>query len=179
MVSFKRKTADVLSLFPPFKRYIDRRYYKIEKGLLFANYVFQRICRINSKTPWMVNFCSRVTVSERIKIKDGPLAYRTYQSFAVSRDCYIQGINGIEFGEGVLFGPGVKIISSNHDLYDYDRGKNDLPIRLGDKVWIGANAVILPGVELGESVVVGAGAVVTKSFPPNVTVVGVPARQIG
>jgi maltose O-acetyltransferase len=50
------------------------------------------------------------------------------------------------------------------------------PVTIGDNVWIGANATICPGVTLGNGVVVGAGAVVTKSFPDNVVVGGVPAR---
>ena len=49
---------------------------------------------------------------------------------------------------------------------------------IGDNVWIGGNAVILPGVTLGDNVVVGAGAVVTKSFPSNVAIAGNPAKVI-
>jgi acetyltransferase-like isoleucine patch superfamily enzyme len=49
---------------------------------------------------------------------------------------------------------------------------------IGKNCWIGSNAVILPGVELGDNVIVGAGAVVTKSFPENLKVAGVPAKVI-
>ena len=52
------------------------------------------------------------------------------------------------------------------------------PIRIGNKCWIGANAIVLPGVSLGDHVIVGAGAIVTKSFPSNCTIAGVPARII-
>ena len=52
------------------------------------------------------------------------------------------------------------------------------PITIGNDVWIGGSAVILPGVTLGNNVIVGAGAVVTHSFPDNVIVVGNPARVL-
>ena len=51
-------------------------------------------------------------------------------------------------------------------------------IRIGDDVWIGAGAIILPGVTIGEGAVVGAGAVVTKDIPPFAIVVGNPAKII-
>jgi maltose O-acetyltransferase len=52
------------------------------------------------------------------------------------------------------------------------------PITIGNNVWISANATICPGVTIGDNVVVGAGAVVTKSFPSNVVIAGVPAKII-
>jgi len=52
------------------------------------------------------------------------------------------------------------------------------PIRIGKKCWIGANAIILPSVELGDNVIVAAGSVVNKSFPDNIVIGGNPARVI-
>jgi acetyltransferase-like isoleucine patch superfamily enzyme len=91
--------------------------------------------------------------------------------------CYIQAINGIEIGEGCEFGPGVGLISANHDPADLGRQLPSPPIRIGDHCWLGMNAIILPGVHLGPHTVVGAGAIVTRSYPDgHVTLVGNPAR---
>jgi len=98
--------------------------------------------------------------------------------FHVQRRVLHSGDNGIEIGDGTIFAPGVKIISANHDPQDLSQWKLDRPIKIGKNCWIGANAVILPGVELGDNVIVGAGAVVTNSFPDNVIVAGNPATIV-
>lgn len=54
----------------------------------------------------------------------------------------------------------------------------DLPIKIGNDVWIGGNVVILAGVTIGNNVVIGAGSVVTKDIPDNVVAVGNPCRII-
>jgi acetyltransferase-like isoleucine patch superfamily enzyme len=90
---------------------------------------------------------------------------------------YIQGYNGIEIGDDVNMGPGVGLISANHDLLDNTRHLPAPPIRIGDRSWIGMNAIILPGVELGENTIVAAGSVVARSFKKGYQVIaGNPAR---
>ncbi len=84
---------------------------------------------------------------------------------------YIQGAGSVYIGDYVRFGPGVGILSSNHDLYDRDKYVIK-PIIIGDYCWIGMNAMILAGVTLGPSTIVGAGSIVTKSFPEGYCVIG-------
>ena len=91
---------------------------------------------------------------------------------------YPQGINGIEIGDDTIFAPGVKIISANHSISNLDSHEKAPPVKIGKNCWLGANAVILPGVVLGDNVTVGAGSVVTKSFESNVILGGVPAKVI-
>jgi len=119
-----------------------------------------------------MNFTSAV-------VGDVQIGKNVWKSFALSFGCYIQGGNGVRIGDDTIFAHGVKIISANHDFGDFSRTKKTTPIVIGRHCWIGANAVILPGVTLGDNVVVGAGAVVTKSVPSNTIVAGVPARPIG
>ena len=86
---------------------------------------------------------------------------------------YFQAMNSeITIGRGTWIAPGAGIIASNHDIFDPDKRQPGKPVRIGEKCWIGMNAVILPGVELGDHTVVGAGAVVTKSFSEGYCVIG-------
>jgi len=106
---------------------------------------------------------------------------RKLYKFLTSRNpgVYIQNFEHIHIGKNVFIGPGVAIIARNHKIEDpSDKGEwKDVTIE--DNCWIGANAVILPGVHLGPHTIVGAGAVVTKSFPKGYcVVVGNPAKKI-
>jgi len=136
--------------------------------------VFQRIFRLNAKVPFQVHFTSTVVVGKGIYI-----GRNVWKSFALSSGCYIQGGNGVYIGDDTLFGPGVKIISANHDPNKGMLWAEGPPVRIGRRCWIGANAVILPEVKLGDDCIVGAGSVVTKSFPSCSIVAGNPAILIG
>jgi maltose O-acetyltransferase len=92
----------------------------------------------------------------------------------------IWGRGGVTIGENVLISSHVVIASQTHDLHEtiMRNSQVDLPVIIEDNVWIGANAIILPGVKLGKGSVIGAGAVVTKDVEPNTIVVGIPAKTI-
>ena len=73
----------------------------------------------------------------------------------------------------------MKLISANHDPNDYGQHAIARPIIIGDFCWLGANSVLLPGVQLGNHVVIAAGAVVTKTFDEhNIVLAGVPAKIV-
>jgi len=89
----------------------------------------------------------------------------------------------ILIGNNVLIAEDVYITTSNHrfdskSLPINKQGLNSKDVFIGDDVWIGTKAVILPGVKIGRGAVVGAGAVVTKDIPPYCVVGGVPAKII-
>jgi len=89
----------------------------------------------------------------------------------------------MELGEHVGWGPGAKVLGSEHtgEPADVPIIQTDLvirPVRVGKWADIGVNAVLLPGVTVGEGAIVGAGAVVTKDVPPYAVVAGVPAKLL-
>ena len=92
-------------------------------------------------------------------------------------------IGPVCIGHHVNLAQGITVTALNHNFADTNRrideqGISTKPVVIGDDVWIGANAVILPGVTIGRHVVVAAGAVVTKDVPENTIVAGVPAKVI-
>ena len=94
----------------------------------------------------------------------------------VNSGCHFQDQGGITIGDGSLIGHNVVLATINHDLDPAKNGKNIYaPIRIGNHVWIGSNATVLPSVTIGDWAVVAAGAVVTKDVPPYTVVGGVPA----
>ena len=92
-------------------------------------------------------------------------------------------IGPVCIGNNVNLAQGITVTALNHNFTDTSRrideqGISTKPVVIGDDVWIGANAVILPGVTIGRHVVVAAGAVVTNDVPDNCIVGGVPAKII-
>ena len=97
----------------------------------------------------------------------------------VNSGCKFQDQGGITIGDDVLIGQNVVIATLNHAMDPDSRGDMDpKPVHIGNKVWIGANATILPGVSIGEGAIVAAGAVVTKDVAPLTVVAGIPAKII-
>lgn len=87
----------------------------------------------------------------------------------------------IYVGDRTMFGPNVTVATAAHPVdpelrrqgYEYNK-----PVRIGENCWIGAGAIILPGVTVGDNVVIGAGSVVTRDIPSNTVAVGNPCRVI-
>lgn len=104
---------------------------------------------------------------------------------SIGERCFIQqcctffGRGGIDIGNDVFIGPKVNLITINHDVRPDNRSATyGRRITIEDKVWIGINATILPGVRIGRGAIVGAGSVVTKDVEPMTIVAGNPARLI-
>ncbi len=118
------------------------------------------------KPPLYVDYGSNLRVGERVFANYGLVAL---------------DVVGITIGDDVQMGPNVQLLTPTHPLdpelrlAKWEAGQ---PIVIEDNVWIGGGAIVLAGVTVGLNSVVGAGAVVTKDVPPNVVVVGNPARIV-
>jgi acetyltransferase-like isoleucine patch superfamily enzyme len=100
-----------------------------------------------------------------------------------AKDVLVTTDGGVSIGDRVLIGYRTQILSSNHRVPPlprkiFEAGHVKKEVKISNDVWIGANCVILPGVEIGEGAVVAAGSVVTKNVPPFTFVGGVPAKVI-
>jgi len=87
----------------------------------------------------------------------------------------------IYIGDYVQIGHNVTIATAGHPIEPQRRKKSiqfNIPVHIGDNVWIGANSVILPGVTIGENSVIGAGSIVNKDIPNDVVAVGNPCRVL-
>lgn len=85
----------------------------------------------------------------------------------------------IYVGDNTMFGPHVTVATAGHPIDPTLRAKEyqyNMPIHIGKNCWIGAGALILPGVTIGDNTVIGAGSVVTKDIPSSVVAVGTPCR---
>lgn len=116
--------------------------------------------KVYVKFPWLVSIGDRVSVNRGVEF---------YPDLA-SR-------SGVRIGSDVYLAPHVRFHASGHDLDDLERHIG-APIVIGDRCWLGAGVVVLPGVAVGADSVVGAGSVVTKDVPPGSIAVGSPARVV-
>lgn len=87
----------------------------------------------------------------------------------------------IRVGDGVMIAPSVTLTTTGYPVHAsrrVDFARFSEPIGIEDKVWIGSNAVVLPGVRIGYGSVIGAGSVVTRDIPPMTVAVGTPCRVV-
>lgn len=129
------------------------------------------------------------TAGEGLRIGCDVRIYRP-EMVRVGSGCYLgDGVQlypwnaPISLGNNVLVAAGARMITRKHGFAELDRpmaeqGYSNAPIVIEDDVWIGFQAVILPGVTIGKGSIVGAGAVVTRDVEPGSIVAGVPARLI-
>ena len=101
--------------------------------------------------------------------------------FYANTGCIVLDSAPVTIGDRVLFGPAVQLLAVTHPVEPELRAQGleyAEPIAIGDDVWLGGGAIVLPGVTIGERAVVGAGAVVTRDVPADTVVAGNPARII-
>ena len=142
-------------------------------GFVLRNVVFRAFFREIHGFAWVQ---PRVTFVHTDRLSVGPM-------FGVNSGTYINAVGGIRIGSHVLIGSNVTISSGKHPIEGcfppvFSRPSIPIPIVIEDDVWIGAGAVIVPGVTLKKGTVVGANSVVTRDTEEYSVVVGSPAKLI-
>ena len=119
---------------------------------------------LNVIPPFNTDFGKNIHIGQRVFINSG---------------CKMQDQGGIYIGDDVLIGHNACLLTLNHEMDPENRADmHPKPIHIEDKVWLGSNVTVLPGVTIGEGAIVAAGAVVTKDVDSNTIVGGVPAKII-
>jgi acetyltransferase-like isoleucine patch superfamily enzyme len=163
---------------------IMRRFYQLfgksyyttfNLGYLLLCWIVQRLFRVNSDIPFLVNYTNKISGWRNVRFEDDTVSL----NLLASGGAYIAAFDGttISVGSGTIWAYNICLQTANHvpgNLKEYQTSS----IKIGRNCWLGNGVVITAGVELGDNVVVGANAVVTKSFPSNVIIAGVPAKVI-
>lgn len=144
----------------------------------------------------------RIEVGEDCLLWARLITQRPGSQIRIGRNCFINGgcvieaFDSIAIGDDLLMGPGAAIVDGRSHSTNWAERFGDLelwrrtgqvnvqhlktaPVVIGDGVWIGANAIVLPGVAIGDGATIGAASVVTKSVPEFTVWAGNPARQVG
>jgi maltose O-acetyltransferase len=110
--------------------------------------------------------------SRRITIREGAF---------LNHNVFLDGAAAVTIGIRARIGPGVMVITGSHEIGSPEQRAGDdyqAPVTIGDGVWVGAKAIILPGVFIGSGCVIAAGSVVTKDCEANALYAGVPAAKV-
>jgi len=140
----------------------------------------------------------RYALDTSVIINGNPSRVSVGERSALANTVFNVASGDIKIGNRVIFSPNVMVLTGRHDFIngmrvsvnpEYDNGSwggselevpsTGFDISIGDGVWVGAGAIILGGLSIGPNSIVTAGAVVTKSFPENAIIAGIPAKAIG
>jgi acetyltransferase-like isoleucine patch superfamily enzyme len=182
MALFKDKTGRELSVGEAFPKIFNRFYnYFLEFELLVLRIVasvpshsirkmFFRLAGVKIGKGSVIHMWSGFFDPAGVEIGDDTI---------IGDHAFLDGRAKLSIGDHVDIASSVMIYNSEHNLESGDFSAVDGPVKIGDYVFIGPRAIILPGVTVGRGAVVAAGAVVTKDVPDYAIVGGVPARVIG
>jgi acetyltransferase-like isoleucine patch superfamily enzyme len=141
--------------------------------------------RFMADKPWCLSLGQRVNIEDSVylKIVSDEASLKLADFVFIGRNSEFDVMQDVSVGAHTVIAPGCFITDHNHqtaaNLRIDQQLSRPVPVRIGRDVWLGAGAVILPGVTIGDGAVVGAGAVVTHDVPAGAVVAGVPARPIG
>ena len=137
--------------------------------IMKVRFLFFKISGMKIGKQTYINMRQYILGPKRIKIGNG---------CHINQSCFLDGRAGIAIGDNVSISHYVKIVTGSHDVQSSDFCGKFSPVIIGNHVWIGMGAIILPNVKIGDGAVVAAGAVVTKNVEPYSIVAGIPAKKI-
>jgi len=166
-------------------------YSAMDRQLVMERLHAKRLChRSNNTDP--VKFRARMRILQRLFRTDQELFYIEPQfycdygynikfgrNFYANHNCIILDENPVKMGNDVFLGTCVQICTVIHPTDPCHRRmglEQARPVKIGDNVWIGSGAIVLPGVNIGSNTVIGAGSIVTRDIPPDVVALGNPCR---
>lgn len=166
------KRLILIVLYYGFAKYLPNSQHR---GTKWCRYIRRAICKplFDECGTWLnVEKGANFGTGSGIKIGNGS---------GIGANAQIRG--KLTIGDNVMMGPDVVILTTNHRFDRIDvpigkQGNTDEPVTIGNDVWIGQRAMIMPGVNIGNGCIIAAGAVVTKNVPDYAIVGGVPARVI-
>ena len=128
--------------------------------------------------------CAGVKIGRKSYIHMGaqffyPAGVRIGRNTIIGQGVFLDGRDKLQIGDHVDIASEVMVYNSEHDINAEDFHATVAPVAIGDHVFIGPRAIILPGVKIGKGAVIAAGAVVTEDVPEYAIVGGVPAKVIG
>ena len=152
------------------------RYFDIQTGkipsFLIRNLMYKSFFGVSMGHRVTIHYGAEIRAHKKLVVGDGCI---------VGDKCLLDARNTLTLGKNVNISSNCSIYTAQHDHRDpWFRVKNNcnLGVKIDDRVWIGANVVVLPSVHIGEGAVVASGAVVTKDVAPYTMVAGIPARYI-
>lgn len=165
----------------------------MEKALnRFFNYILDLellIVRLSGWIPlysirWLIYIAAGVKIGRGSHIHMGaqffdPGGVKIGRGSVIGQNAFLDGRDKLIIGNHVDIASDVMIYNSQHDINSDDFSATVAPVEVGDYVFIGPRAIILPGVKIGKGAVIAAGAVVTKDVDDFVIVGGIPAQVIG
>ena len=146
------------------QRYNQKKFHEIRMQNRLMKKLINTSGNFWIKPPFFCDYGYNIYIGENVMLNYG---------------CILLDVCPIRIGAYTLIGPNVQIYTACHSLDPEERMKNieyGKAVTIGNNVWIGGGAIILPGVTIGDNAVIGAGAVVRKDIPANVVATGNPCR---
>lgn len=146
-------------------------------GGVYSHFFRKTFCKLIG-----VKMKPKVTIHSNIHIR-APYFLEVGKGTIIGDHAILDARSGLVIGENVNLSSNVSIWTLQHDYrspsFDCFNGEREMKVTIGDRVWLGCNVIVLPGVKIGEGAVCCAGCVVTKDVEPYSVVAGVPAKKVG